>query len=121
MDVRSVFIGWLSCGVICLYLDHRGKASDLPKGLAANPLKIQAHYATTALFRGRMVGSAMAFDSRWAANFENRNHRNNPAPSCWISAQLRLEERVLGWMPSRMQIRKLPSSLTRTSFPSKLT
>jgi hypothetical protein len=23
-----------------------------------------------------MVGSAMAFDSRWAANFGNRNHRN---------------------------------------------
>ena len=40
---------------------------------------------------------------------------SNPAPSCWISARLRREEPVLSWMPSRMKIRKLPSSSARTS------
>ncbi len=32
-----------------------------------------------------------------------------------------LEGHVLGWMPSRMQIRRLPISFTTTSFPLKLT
>jgi hypothetical protein len=31
-------------------------------------------------------------------------------PPCWISARLQLEALVLGWMPSRMQIRGPPSS-----------
>jgi len=42
-------------------------------------------------------------------------------PSCWTSARLRPEEPVLGWMPSRMKIRRLPHSSTKISFPSKLT
>jgi hypothetical protein len=38
-------------------------------------------------------------------------------PSCWISARLRREGHVLGWMPSRMKTRKLTNSSTKISFP----
>jgi len=33
-----------------------------------------------------------------------------------ISERLRREEPVLGWIPSRMKIRKLPSSSAKTPF-----
>ncbi len=38
------------------------------------------------------------------------------APSCWTLARLRLEEPVLGWMPSRMKIRRLSNSSAKISF-----
>ena len=37
-------------------------------------------------------------------------------PILLISARLRREEPALGWMPSRMKMRRLPSSSAKTSF-----